>query len=310
MRIHVIDANTNTKTGEITLPSDSIFPGEMVVNPATGRIYMTYNNTIFPFVIIDGNTNTVVSRDFTADFVGLTIDLVNNKVFAQRLSGGGFGVFDMATETFLSYNVPLAGGQYATDSAYNPTTNRIHFLRGVNTSAPMDTVSPITHAVLSTLLIPNAVSTFYIAVNPLSNKMYTAQRDTFIGHNIPGKIHVLIDARLVEIDIKPGVFPNSVNLGSNGNIPVAILSSATFDATTVNPLTVTLSSAPVKLKGNGTPLTSIQDVNDDGLSDLVVHIDASALQLSESDSQALLEGETNSGLPIQGSDSVRVVPQN
>ena len=35
----------------------------------------------------------------------------------------------------------------------------------------------------------------------------------------------------VEIDIKPGSWPNAINPGSNGVIPVAILSSPEFDAT-------------------------------------------------------------------------------
>ena len=56
----------------------------------------------------------------------------------------------------------------------------------------------------------------------------------------------------VVIDIKPGSFPNSINLGSGGNVPVAICSTLDFDATTVDPLTVTLASAPAKLKGKGT----------------------------------------------------------
>jgi len=42
----------------------------------------------------------------------------------------------------------------------------------------------------------------------------------------------------VDIDIKPGSFPNSINLGSNGVIPVAILTTDDFDATTVVPETV------------------------------------------------------------------------
>ena len=46
-------------------------------------------------------------------------------------------------------------------------------------------------------------------------------------------------ARKVTIDIKPGSDPNSINLGSAGVIPVAILSSEAFDATTVDPLMAT-----------------------------------------------------------------------
>jgi hypothetical protein len=112
----------------------------------------------------------------------------------------------------------------------------------------------------------------------------------------------------VQIDIKPGSFPNSINLGSNGTVSVAIFSTATFDATQIDPLTVTLASAPVKLKGNGTPQFSNQDVDGDGLLDLVVHVSTSTLQLSETDTEAVLEGETFSGKAIRGKDTIRVVP--
>lgn len=112
----------------------------------------------------------------------------------------------------------------------------------------------------------------------------------------------------VSIDIKPGSFPNSINLGSEGSIPIAIFSTATFDATTVDPLTVTLASAPVRLKGKGTPMSSKEDKNGDGLLDLVVHVSTQALQLSAGDSEAVLEGQTYDGRRITGKDSVRIVP--
>jgi len=51
-------------------------------------------------------------------------------------------------------------------------------------------------------------------------------------------------------------------------MPVAILSTPTFDARTVDSTTVTLASAPVALKGKGRPMTSFEDVNGDGLLDL------------------------------------------
>lgn len=112
----------------------------------------------------------------------------------------------------------------------------------------------------------------------------------------------------VPIDIKPDSDPNSINLGSGGTVPVAIFSTPTFDATTIDPLTVTLESAPVQLKGKGTPMTSKEDINGDGLLDLVVHISIEALQLNEGNTVAVLEGLTFNGLQIRGTDSVSIVP--
>jgi len=112
----------------------------------------------------------------------------------------------------------------------------------------------------------------------------------------------------VTIDIKPGSFPNSINLGSGGTVPVAILSTPTFDAGTVDPVSVTLAGALVKLKGKGTPMASLQDVNNDGLLDLVVHVSTEALVLSETDTAAVLDGLTFDGKAITGTDSVRIVP--
>ncbi|WP_242342325.1 CARDB domain-containing protein [Anaeromyxobacter terrae] len=113
---------------------------------------------------------------------------------------------------------------------------------------------------------------------------------------------------IVGVDIKPGSSPNSINLGSNGVVPVAILSSPTFDATTVDPLTVTLASSPIVLRGNGTPSASAEDVNGDGLKDLVVQVATEALQLTTASTSAVLQGRTYTGQAIAGNDDVNIVP--
>jgi hypothetical protein len=56
-------------------------------------------------------------------------------------------------------------------------------------------------------------------------------------------------AEEVEIDIKPGSLLNSINPNAGGVIPVAILTTDTFDASTVNPETVELEGASARGKG-------------------------------------------------------------
>jgi hypothetical protein len=55
-------------------------------------------------------------------------------------------------------------------------------------------------------------------------------------------------------------------------------------------------------------MASFEDVNADGLLDLVVHVSTEALGLSDADTEAVLEGQTFDGTSIRGTDSIRVVP--
>lgn len=113
----------------------------------------------------------------------------------------------------------------------------------------------------------------------------------------------------VLIDIKPGSFPNPINLESEGSIPVAIFSDSSFDATQIDPRTVSISGANVRIKQNGTLMYSFEDVNGDGLMDIVIHFSTQALQLSPSDAEAVLEGRTFDGLLFRGVDFIIVVSE-
>jgi hypothetical protein len=113
----------------------------------------------------------------------------------------------------------------------------------------------------------------------------------------------------VAIDIKPGSYPNSINLGANGVVPVAILTTPDFDASTVDGLSLALSGASVKLRGKSQEVGALEDVDDDGDLDLVVQFYINELELTEGATEAVLAGKTKSGAEIMGKDSVRIVPE-
>jgi uncharacterized delta-60 repeat protein len=110
----------------------------------------------------------------------------------------------------------------------------------------------------------------------------------------------------VKIDVKPGDFPNVIDLGSKGTIPVAVLSTADFNA----PKQVNTASLKFGRAGNESSLTSCsppQDVNKDGLLDVLCHFSALKTGFHLGDTQGVLTGNTGSGGSIRGTDSVVVV---
>jgi hypothetical protein len=108
----------------------------------------------------------------------------------------------------------------------------------------------------------------------------------------------------VNIDIQPGSFPNSLNPRSQGVIPVAILTTDTFDAVTVDPLSVEFGpKGAMETHGQG----HIEDVNGDGHLDLVLHFNTQDTGIQCGQASAALTGETFAGQLIQGSDSIQTV---
>lgn len=108
----------------------------------------------------------------------------------------------------------------------------------------------------------------------------------------------------VQIDIKPGSFPNSINPGSRGKIPVAILTTDTFDANTVDPATV-------RFGRTGTEVTpvhhALEDVDGDGDLDMILQFNTQDTGIVSSETTATLTGETFAHQKIEGSDSINTV---
>jgi len=104
----------------------------------------------------------------------------------------------------------------------------------------------------------------------------------------------------VSIDIKPGSFPNSVNLKSNGVIPVAILTTSSFDATKVDPETVRFGREGWEAK----PVHyALEDVDNDGDTDMILHFRTRETGIQPGDTTAKLTGRS-----FYGTDTILIVP--
>jgi hypothetical protein len=110
--------------------------------------------------------------------------------------------------------------------------------------------------------------------------------------------------KTVQIDIKPGSFPNSINPRSKGVIPVAILTTNSFDANTVDPTTVLFGPT-----GTEAALvhSALEDVDGDGDTDMILHFKTQDTGIVCGATSASLTGETFGGQAIEGSDSVKTV---
>ena len=137
----------------------------------------------------------------------------------------------------------------------------------------------------------------------------------------------------VYVDIKPGSCPNPLNLKSKGVLPVAVLGTLDFDVTSIDPTTIRLALAAGEGEPSVIPLRwSIEDVatpfegelcdchslNGDGYLDLTLKFDMQELVVTlgldayEGETIPLilignLMGENGEGLPIIGSDCIRIL---
>lgn len=114
---------------------------------------------------------------------------------------------------------------------------------------------------------------------------------------------LLAQAIQVPIDVKPGDTPTTIERGRGGQLPVAVLSTAQFDALSVDPTTI-------KVGPTGTEAEPARvmrsDVNDDGRMDLMLLVRMADLPIRCETKVIRVKANTMSGTAVEGSEAVTV----
>jgi hypothetical protein len=133
----------------------------------------------------------------------------------------------------------------------------------------------------------------------------------------PVLVSFTFDYDIVNVDIKPGSCENPYNVKGKGVLPVAILGSAEFDVTQIDPATVTLAGVPAdQWAFEDVSMAGVCDASGDGYLDLVLHFDIETLtavlgEVSDGDVVTLkLIGylyPEYGGTPVIGFDSMTIL---
>lgn len=113
------------------------------------------------------------------------------------------------------------------------------------------------------------------------------------------------------IDIRPGDESNTINIKSNGHIEVALLSTDSFDALSVDVNSLTFGQTGYedslsRNPSNGKPRFKIVDINGDGRLDIVVRFEIEDTGFQVGDTLGHLRGRTIDGLLIESSQYVMI----
>jgi len=107
-------------------------------------------------------------------------------------------------------------------------------------------------------------------------------------------------------DIKPDSEPSCFNSDGNGLIPVRIMGTPTFDVNTIDAETLQLDAQPVATGGGGKLMCHVEDVNGDGLDDLVCQFDDNGVY-DPTDTVGTVTGLRTDASPFVSTDAICIV---
>ena len=188
----------------------------------------------------------------------------------------------------------------------------------VPSSQPLDDGSiHLRDPLLANINLPKT-GIYTIAVTGFPNRLNGdgTYRDTRFFSQTNGAYTLIISgvspyAQQINIEIKPGSGEYApVNPKSKGNIPVALLSSAEFNALDIDPASLAFGATGNEASFKRCGKDGV-DVNGDGLLDLVCHFENQLAGFDVDHSMGIVKGSTKpaaGGTPFEGRGMLKVVP--
>lgn len=189
----------------------------------------------------------------------------------------------------------------------------VHTLTTVTFGAPADcTITPDTGQQQTHVLNAGTTATFTKdwTVTCTENRRHLLSTTAVITADEPhpedtNRANDVRSIDWVPPDVKPRSFPSTINVKKEGLVPVAILSTAEFDAAARVDRT-SLTFGATGLEHSFVRCGSPEDVNDDGLADLVCQFDTTKTGLTCGMTTATLMGRTVDGRRFEGQDDVKL----
>lgn len=281
--------------------------------------FTTFDATVLEFDFVPDADSVFVEYVFGSDEYNEFVNTQFNDVFAFFVNGVNCALVGDPPEP-VSINTINAGGPILGDPPIsNPGLYNNNDESDLGDPSPFDTeMDGFTDVLVCRAAVTaNATNHMKLAIADASDPIL----DSYVLLKAASFSTVPPDVIEVTIDIKPGSDPSSWSCSNGkGSIPVAVLSDGGFDATTLDANSVLFGengdeTGEVHRKG-GEAKRHVEDVNGDGLDDMVFHFDFGETGFDcddvpdgENDATLVgtLTGETQDGDPVAGSSDIRLV---
>jgi YVTN family beta-propeller protein len=200
----VIDGATNTPTPVAVSGS----PQSVAVNPVTNQIYVCSPGTV---TVLDGTNNSAITEVTVGTAASkILVNPVTNKAYVVNFANSPNNTVTVidGTNNYTASTLTM-GGTFPYTLAVNSVTDKIYVANFnlIGSAGTESSVTVIDGATNSTTTLPaagNGANTLIVALNPVTNKIYTS---------IPGTVSVIdgaINAPVSTSPVPTGSSPNTV----------------------------------------------------------------------------------------------------